>query len=338
MLVGASLLSLLLVGAVGNEALLGGVGVVVVATEDPDAAHQDLAVVSQPDRGPGKRQADAADPGRAGQVDRAGGCGLGQAVALQNGHAGATVEVAEPLAQRPAAGDDVGDPAAQERAQRGEDQLVKGRALSPQCPGGPGWRVQGTGVGDGGLGRQTEDLLLGPCGPGVRGVVDLLEDAGHCQHKGGPEQPQVGDEVLHVRGVPHHAVLRAHDRDLDEAREHVGQGQEEQRAYLSAAQDLGHVVAGVQCEVDQVAVGELSALGPSGGARGVDDGGQALAGQHGGAIVQDRLVSVLAGANELGDGLLGQAEDLEVGQRRVLRLEGGDYGLHSLVLDDDETH
>ena len=115
-----------------GEGLGGGLEVVVVPGEGADTPHEDLPILTQPDRTAGERCADGADPGGAGQIDGAWPHGLGQAVALQDGDPGATVEVPQALTQRPAAGHDVADPPAQDGAQGGEDEAVEGGTLRLQ--------------------------------------------------------------------------------------------------------------------------------------------------------------------------------------------------------------
>ena len=93
--------------AVG-ERLCGGRLVVPVAGEQVLAVQQHLAVVGDPDHGARQRLADRADLLPVPRVEGGGRAGLGQPVALQHGEADAPEEVAEPLAQRGAAGDGVG--------------------------------------------------------------------------------------------------------------------------------------------------------------------------------------------------------------------------------------
>ena len=71
------------------------------------AAEQDLAVVGDPGAHAGQRLTDRADLVAAGLVHGRRGRGLGHPVALEHGDADAAEEVAEPLAQRRAAGDGV---------------------------------------------------------------------------------------------------------------------------------------------------------------------------------------------------------------------------------------
>ena len=145
--------------AVGVERLGGGLLVAPVAAEHDRAADQDLAVVGDPDRGPRDRQADRADLVAARPVHHRRGGGLGQAVALQHGDARAAEEVAEPLAERRAAGDRVRHLAADGRAQLGVDEPVEERVPEPQALAGaradrPAARRRlRTAVRDRGLGR-----------------------------------------------------------------------------------------------------------------------------------------------------------------------------------------
>ena len=177
----------------------------MVAREGANAPNQDLPVVVQTNRAAGKRGADGPDPGGVRQIDAARPHGLGQAVALQDGDPSAAVEVSQALAQRPAPGDHVRDLPAQDRAQGGEDELVEGGALSPESARRALRGVQGPGVRDRGLGRQAEDLLLGAGRLGIGGVIDLLEDPGDGQDRGGPEGAQVVEEITHVGHVPQYA-------------------------------------------------------------------------------------------------------------------------------------
>ena len=66
---------------------------------------------------------------RVGQVDGQGGSGLGEAVALEDVDADAAVEVAEPVAERRAAGDGVGAPAAERRRAAWRRPAVEQRVL-----------------------------------------------------------------------------------------------------------------------------------------------------------------------------------------------------------------
>ena len=96
---------------------------------------------------------------------------------------------------------------------------------------------------------------------------------GTASTKVGLNSVEVGQQVLDVGAVPEPdpGLDRA---DLDDPREHVGQGQEQQgRGVVGLEQlvQLGHGDAELEHEV---AVGEQAALGAAGGAGGVDDRGQ----------------------------------------------------------------
>ena len=90
----------------------------------------------------------------------------------------------------------------------------------------------------------------------------------------------------------------------------MGQGQEQQETDLVPAQNLGHVRADVDAQVHEVAVAELDALGASRGARGVDDRGQGLRSQGGGAPVELAGVHPAACLDESQDVLTLDAQDL----------------------------
>ena len=84
---------------------LGGRGrVVAVPAQTLTPCSEDLAVVRDPDAAAGQRLADRADLDPLRDVDRGRRGGLGEAVALEDGEADAAEEVAEPLAERGAAG------------------------------------------------------------------------------------------------------------------------------------------------------------------------------------------------------------------------------------------
>ena len=150
--------------------------VVPVAGEDLAALEQQLAVVGDPDRGARQRAADGADLDRVRQVHGHGAGGLGEAVALEHGQPDAAVEVAEPVAERRAAGDGVRALAAE-----GGEQLAVDQPLEDRVLGADGDRraalVEAAGVRDRGLGRLVEDRAA-PVGGGLLGggVEHLLED------------------------------------------------------------------------------------------------------------------------------------------------------------------
>src|SRR5205085_3678539 len=90
--------------AVLGHGLGGCVRVVPVAAHDLTTGDEDLAVVGDPDRGPGERAADGADAEVPRDVHRHGAAALGQPVALQDRYADPAVEVGELLSERGAAG------------------------------------------------------------------------------------------------------------------------------------------------------------------------------------------------------------------------------------------
>ena len=178
--------------AVCREGLGGGLGVVVVGGEHTQTPHLDLVVLTDADLVAAYGRADGADLVEPVGVDADRPDRLGQAVTLQDDQSQSAVEVAQTLPQRSAAGDDETGIGAHEGADPAEDQTVGECVGPPQGAGGTGGGVQGAGVGDGDLGRPTEQLEPGSApGLGVRGVVDLLQDAGDCQDVGGGEGLQV---------------------------------------------------------------------------------------------------------------------------------------------------
>ena len=194
----------------------------------------------------------------------------------------------------------MGDPAPQQVPQGGEDQTVEDGPFGSQRPARPARGVQGARVGDRCFGGHAEDLLLRTGRPGVGGVVDLLEDAWNRRDEGGPKGGQIGHQILHVRGVPEHPARGTDDQQFDEAAQDVRQWQEEQSAHLLGLEEFRQMGAGVDGQVDEVAVGELGALGTPGRSRGVDDGGRIGAGQAGGPAIEVGCVDVLAVHDEVG--------------------------------------
>ena len=85
--------------AVLREARGRGLGIVVVALEDAGALQEDLALVADLEGHGRQGRAHGADLGQAGRVHGDRADRLGQAVALQDGDADASVEVGEPGGQ-----------------------------------------------------------------------------------------------------------------------------------------------------------------------------------------------------------------------------------------------
>ena len=261
--------------AAPGEDLLGGCLVVPVAGEDVLPADQDLAVVGDLDPDAGQRLPDGADLVPVRPVHGGRGGRLGQPVSLEHGDADAAEEVAEPFAERRPAGDGVLRPAAERRPQLAVDQPVEHRVLGSQAERRTAGTIQRPAVRDRGVRGAAEDrallladrLLLG-------GVVHLLEHPRHGQDERRPERGQRGQQRGQVPAVPEHdpALEAAH---LDDPGEHVRQRQEQQRARVLCPGHQGQrAEKGVPHVGQEVLVGQLAALGASGGARGVDDRGQ----------------------------------------------------------------
>ncbi len=256
--------------AVGQR--LGGRRLVLpVLLEDVLAVQQHLAVVRDAHHGARQRLADRTDLGLVPRVEGRGRTGLGQAVALQHREADAAEEVAEPLAQRGAAGDRVLAAPAEDRVQLAVDQLGEELVLELQAEGRTARGVQRTAVGDGRLGRRVEDLALAVgLGLGARRVVDLLEDARHTEDQRGPEGLELVGQVLDVRHAAQ-ADRRQYGRHLHQAPEDVRGREEEQHGALAGAEERAEALHHVAAFGEEVAVGQHAALGAAGGARGVDD-------------------------------------------------------------------
>ena len=133
----------------------------------------------------------------------------------------------EPGRQGRAAGDDVVRVAAHQADDLLVDELVGQRVLGLERSTRAFFSVEGLGVGDRDLGCPAEDLALGAGSLRVRRVVDLLQDARDHQEVARLEGRQVAQQVLDVGGVAEDAVA-ADLEDLQEAREHVGERQEQE--------------------------------------------------------------------------------------------------------------
>ena len=184
---------------------------------------------------------------------------LGQAVALQERDAQATIEVCEIKGQGSATRDDRVQVRAEDRADLRQDervgdasaQLERGRRAGGRHRRGVGdGRRIGAGTSHGGLRQGRVDvggglgqgacLLGGPrehaalhaaAGLRGRGVVDLLHDARDHEEHRRLEGRDVVDQVARVGGEGGDALARE-QAVHDETREHMGDRQEEQRARL----------------------------------------------------------------------------------------------------------
>ncbi|GFH75430.1 hypothetical protein Sgou_01000 [Streptomyces gougerotii] len=264
--------------------------VVPVPVEEVLAVEQDLAVVGDADHRTGQRLTDRADLLAVPRVEGGGRAGLGQAVPLQHREADAAVEVAEPLAERGAAGDRVLAAAAEDRVELAVDQLGEDLVLQLQAEGGTLRGVQRPAVGDRGLRGLVEDLALAVgLRLGARRVVNLLEDARDAQDHGRAERGQLVGEVLDVR---HQAQTDGrHQRgDLHQPAEDVRHREEEQHRALAGAEEGFEPRHHVAALGEEAAVGQHAALGTARGTRGVDDRRRVVgAGQR--AALVDRLVT-----------------------------------------------
>ena len=297
--------------AVFGEAGGRGLGVVVVALEDARALEEDFALVADLEGHGRQGRAHGADLGQAGRVDGDRADRLGQAIALQDGDTDAAIEVREPGCQGSAARHDVVRVAAHQADDLLVDELVGQRVLGLQGRARAFLRVEGLRVGDRDLGRPAEDLALRAGRLRVRRVVDLLQDARDDQEVARLERCQVVEQVLDVRGVAEDSVA-ADLEDLQEAREHVGERQEEEQARVLACRDLRHPRVGVQAQVREVLVAQDRALGCARRARRVDDGCDVVL-REGVGAGEDALARGGRAVGDEGlDGLGVQGEDVRV--------------------------
>ena len=129
----------------------------------------------------------------------------------------------------------------------------------------------------------------------------------------------------------------------DEAGEHVGDGQEEEKAGLGGVNHLAKDLAGTFCGRDEVRVREGDALGVTGRPRGVDDGcdirrrdgGAALLdvldGDAGGGACDHALGAAIEGID--GNGVSGGNRVHELGLLRRGREDAGHVCVGEDVLD-----
>ena len=223
----------------------------------------------------GQRPADGADAQGVVVVDRGGGGGLGEAVALVDGDADAAVEVAEPVAERGAAGDGAQAAAAERGAQLAVDQLVEQRVLGLAAarPGPPVSCARDQSMAT--WAALSKILPLPSASALPLAVLKTFSNTrGTASTNVGLNSPRSSTQVLHVRGVPDDGA--GLDRaDLDDPGQHVGQRDEQQDRALDVEEpaEQAHAVADLEQEVR---VRQLAALGPAGRAAGVDQGGHAV--------------------------------------------------------------
>ena len=299
------------------------------------AGHPDLAVLGDPERRARERRPDRADLDRVGPVDGGGRRGLGQAVALEHAQAEPAVEVAEPFAERCAAGDGVHHVAAERRAQLAVDQPVGDGVLGLEHGVCARRRLVGTRVGDRDLGGPAEQAQLDARAGLLLGrVVDLLEDPRHGEQEGRAERLQVRQQVLGVGGVAEHCAGRD-AQHLDEPREHVRERHEEQRARIGLRAHLTEPVRPVEGQADEVAVGELDALGSSRRPGRVDDRREVIHPGQSAATLDLGVGHPGAGRHERGDGL-GVDDEHPPELRKFAACLGHDRGVRG-GLDDREA-
>ena len=280
----------------------------------------------------GQRAADGADAQRLVVVDRRGGRRLGEAVALVDGDADAAEEVAEPVTERGAAGDGAEAAAAEGGAQLAVDQLVEQRVLglAARGPAPPvSWaRDQSMAT----WAALSKILPLPSASALALAVLKTFSNTrGTARTNVGLNSPRSLDQVLHVRGVADDGA--GLDRaDLDDAGQHVRQRDEQQERAVDVEEpaEQAHAVADLEQEV---AVRELAALGPAGGAAGVDQRGQAVGVERRAAGLELAVGHVLAGLGQLVDGVV--VDDVDRPQVGRLVAHGLDGGGVLVALDDD---
>ena len=171
-----------------------------------------------------------------------------------------------------AAGDDVAQVGAQDRADLLEDERVGDAVAHLLEDAGAEGLLGGYGEGARLLGAPREHAALDAAAR-LRGgrVVDLLEDARDDEEDGGLEGLDVRQQVLDAGRESEDALARQ-DHVHDEASEHVGDGQEEEQAGLGGIDDVTEDLAGALRGSHEVRVRQGHALRVSGRAGGVDDG------------------------------------------------------------------
>ena len=309
-----------------DQGLVGGLLVAPVAGEDHIALGEDLAVVGDRDGDARQRTPDGADPQRVLAVGGDGGAGLGEPVALVDRDADAAEEVPDALAERGPPGHRAAALSAEGVTELAVDQPVEQRVSGAQQQAGPG-PVEGGAVGHrGGLGEVEDPPLAALVGLLLGRVVDLLEHPRHRQHEVRLEAGQLRGQARGVGEVADDvAVLLG--GDLHDPGEDVGQRQEEQRRVAGLHQRPEDVAGRADLE-EQVAVGDLAALGAARGARGVDERGEVVGADAGTARLQVGVGDVPAGLLQRVDGGPGPVARLdlphvhEVGQRPGDLLEG----------------
>jgi len=124
--------------------------------------------------------------------------------------------------------------------------------------------------------------------------------------------------------------------DLQETREHVGEGQEQKQARVLARRDFRHPRVGVEAQVREVLVAQDRALGRARRARRVDDGGDVVL-REGFGAGEDALARGGRAVRDEGlDGLGIQGEDVRVVP--VFSFGGCAHDLrHGHGLGDDEV-
>lgn len=223
-----------------------------------------------------------------------------------------------------AAGDDVAQVGAQDRADLLEDERVGDAVTHLLEQAGAEGLLRSHGEGACLLGAPREHAALDAAARlGGGRVVDLFKDAGDDQEHGGLEGLDVRQQVLDAGGETEDTLARQ-DHVHDETSEHVGDGQEEEQACLRGINDVAEDLAGAFRCGDEVRVREGHALGVSGRSGGVDDGGDVRGGDGCAALldVLDGDAGGGAGYHALGSAVEG------VDRHGVF----GSHGVHELGL------
>ena len=281
---------------------------------------------------PGIGLADGADLDRPVRVGGDRRAGLGEPVALVDRDADAAEEVADARAERRAAGDRARALPAERGPQLAEHELVEQGVLQAQDEAGAA-RVEGLAVGDGRrLGHVEDPALAVVVRLDLGAVVDLLEHARHREQEVGLEAGQLGGQLLRVGEVADRVAV-LHRGALDDAGEDVRQREEQQRRVPGLHEVRERVGDGAHLE-QQVAVGDLAALGAARGARGVDQRREVVGVHRRPALLQRRVVDARAGVAQGAHRAVGAVDLPDVLELGELLAQVLDDGAVLVGLDD----
>ena len=166
---------------------------------------------------------------------------------------------------------------------------------------------EGLAVGDGrGLGHVEDAALAVVVRLDLGAVVDLLEHPRHREQEVRLEARQLGGELLRVGEVADDVAVLLGGA-LDDAGEDVREREEQQRRVAGLHEVAERVGDRAHLE-QQVAVGDLAALGAARGARGVDEGGEVVGVHPGPALLERGVVHPGTGVTQGRDGTVGTVD------------------------------